>query len=181
MLIIANSLLFRSDGGNGKSEQELKNTFTGINNTRCEPPLDGSEIREIWKDAVAYHRRKTKDTSDVSAPTSLKNEIKRLSKKDKEEEEGAKTYTVYKYSTGIPLAEEIILGNRGSVFLQIHEDNDRPVISPVIDLSKEKNIILIPHDHGVISPIIPYHFEDEKGDRVFHKTGEKRDHRYSLL
>ena len=44
MISIANSLLFRY-GGNGKSEQELKNIFTGINDARCEPPLEVSEIR----------------------------------------------------------------------------------------------------------------------------------------
>lgn len=71
-----------------------------------------------------------------------------------------KEYSVYKYSKEIPLAEQIILGNE-SVILQIIDD--KPVISPQLDLSEEQNIVLKPHEHGisgVASPIIPLKFRD---------------------
>jgi hypothetical protein len=54
MISIANSLLFRYCG-NGRSEQELKNVYIGINDSRCKPPLPVSEINRIWKDCVAYY------------------------------------------------------------------------------------------------------------------------------
>jgi hypothetical protein len=38
LIRIANSLLFRH-GGNGRTEQELKNTYLEINNTRCKPSI----------------------------------------------------------------------------------------------------------------------------------------------
>jgi len=54
MISIANSLLFRYYD-NGRSEQELKNVYIGINDSRCKPPLPVSEMNRIWKDCVAYY------------------------------------------------------------------------------------------------------------------------------
>ena len=71
---------------------------------------------------------------------------------DKDDHNHVKEHTVYKYSQDIPLAEEIVLDNK-NVFLQIIDG--KPVISRHIDLSMEKNIILYPHDDGLVSPIIP--------------------------
>src|SRR6266516_2519605 len=70
-----------------------------------------------------------------------------------------KKYTVFKYSTGIPLAEEIVL-NGENVFLQIIDG--KPVTSECIDLSEEKNMILYPHQSGLISPILPFEFKDKE-------------------
>src|SRR5687768_17143772 len=67
--------------------------------------------------------------------------------KDKEKEKKPKEYYVYKYSKGIPLAEQIILGNK-SVFLQIDSDG-RPVIYVRLDLSKDQGIILLPQQDGL--------------------------------
>jgi hypothetical protein len=72
-----------------------------------------------------------------------------------------KEHFVYHYSNEIPLAEQIVLGNK-SVFLQIDE-NGKPVISPYLDLSKEQNIVLHPHEDGVsgiASYITPIKFKD---------------------
>jgi hypothetical protein len=69
-----------------------------------------------------------------------------------EYDSNVKEHTVYKYSQNIPLADEIVLDNK-NVFLQIIDS--KPVISRHIDLSMEKNIILYPHDDGLVSPIIP--------------------------
>jgi hypothetical protein len=81
--------------------------------------------------------------------------------KGKEEKKEAREYEVYKYSNGIPLAEQIILGNK-SVFLQI-DRNRNPVISPKLDLSNEQDIILLPRQDGVngtASFIVPLRFKD---------------------
>ena len=56
---------------------------------------------------------------------------------NKEPKPKPKTYTAYKYSKDIPLAEEITLGNR-NVFLQII--NGEPIVLPELDL-KSQNII----------------------------------------
>jgi hypothetical protein len=77
LLSIANSLLFRYDGGNGngngngsvavdsldpQQEQELKDKLEAINQNRCKPlPLPQSELGQIWKDAVAYYTKKKKE------------------------------------------------------------------------------------------------------------------------
>ena len=53
-------------GGNGKSEQELRDTFNGINNTRFEPPLPLSEISTIWNDAVVYYCRNGSKKANTS-------------------------------------------------------------------------------------------------------------------
>jgi hypothetical protein len=84
-----------------------------------------------------------------------------------------KEYSVYKYSKEIPLAEQIILGHE-SVFLQIIDD--KPIISRLLDLSKEQNIILKPYQHGisgVASPIIPIKFRDMAEVEYFIKQAKK--------
>ncbi len=69
MISIANSILFRY-GGNGKSEQELKDTFVEINDKRCKPtPLPVSEINTIWKDAIAYYTKKKNEEAQAAANT----------------------------------------------------------------------------------------------------------------
>jgi hypothetical protein len=81
--------------------------------------------------------------------------------KSKGKKKEAKEYFVYKYTKDVPLAEQIILGNK-SVFLQI--DNDRnPVISTKLDLSKNQNIVLLPQQdgiNGVASYTLPIRFRD---------------------
>jgi len=74
---------------------------------------------------------------------------------DGESKARASEYTVFKYSQGIPLAEEVTIANK-NVFLQIIDD--KPVISEKLDLSEQKNIILMPHEQGTGSPIFPYTF-----------------------
>ena len=65
------------------------------------------------------------------------------SKNNKDEEAvEAKEVFVRKYSTDIPLAEQIKIGGRGK-FLQIIDG--KPVLNDSIDLSQEKGIILKPH------------------------------------
>ena len=86
LISIANSILFRY-GGNGKSEQELKDAYLEINDSRCYPPLLTNETDRIWDDAVAYYTKK-------------KNEEKVVATKDKPE--GTKT----KAQIALHLAEE---------------------------------------------------------------------------
>jgi hypothetical protein len=64
LISIANSLLFRY-GGNGKSEQELKNIYLEINNSRCQPPLPENERNQIWNDAVAYSTKKKNEELEL--------------------------------------------------------------------------------------------------------------------
>jgi hypothetical protein len=78
---------------------------------------------------------------------------------DEDDDTNVQEHIVYKYSQDIPLAEEIVLGNK-NVFLQIIDG--KPVISSYIDLSKEKNIVLYPHDAGLVSSILPYKFRNVK-------------------
>jgi hypothetical protein len=89
--------------------------------------------------------------------------IKGKNKDDKNNESKPKTYTAYKYSMGIPLAEEITLGGK-NVFLQII--NSQPLISPALNL-KDKNIIIKPHDRSENTPIIPYSFKDVDEAKCF--------------
>ena len=65
LIRIANSLLFRY-GGNGESEQELKNIYVEINNSRCQPPLPENETNQIWNDAVAYSTKKKNEEGAVT-------------------------------------------------------------------------------------------------------------------
>jgi hypothetical protein len=76
--------------------------------------------------------------------------------KDNNNESKPKIYAAYKYSKGIPLAEEITHGNK-NVFLQII--NGEPLISPELDL-KDQNIIIKPHARSENTPVIPYTFKD---------------------
>jgi hypothetical protein len=95
--------------------------------------------------------------------------------KDKKEKKKPKVYYVYKYSKGIPLAEQIIIGNN-SVFLQI--DNDRrPVISVKLDLSKDRGIVLLPQKNGlegIASYILPIRFKDLAEIKHFIEAAESQ-------
>ena len=82
-----------------------------------------------------------------------------------------KTYTAYKYSTDVTLAEEIQLGNENrNKFLQIKEGI--PKISSEIDLRQTRGIIINPHQKSEATPIIPYAFKDE--DEIRHFIGLAR-------
>ena len=87
-----------------------------------------------------------------------------------EDNNKVKEHTVYKYSQGIPLAEEIVLDDK-NIFLQIIDG--KPVISPHIDLSEEKNIVLHPHEDGLVSPIIPYKFRNVEEIADFIRLAKK--------
>lgn len=81
--------------------------------------------------------------------------------KDKEKKKKPKEYYVYKYSKGIPLAEQIIIGNK-SVFLQVDADR-KAVISVRLDLSKDHGIVLLPQKdglEGIASYTLPIKFKD---------------------
>jgi hypothetical protein len=89
-------------------------------------------------------------------------------------EQTPKIHTVYKYSTDIPLAEEILLDNE-SVFLQIIDG--KPQISSMIDLRKQKGIVLIPHENSsqVIAPVvIPYSFKNVEEIEYFIKIAKEK-------
>ena len=71
------------------------------------------------------------------------------------QDSSVRQHNIFKYSTGIPLAEQIKLGE-DYVFLQIVDD--RPVISPSIDLSKTKKIILYTREN---TPILDFQYKNE--------------------
>lgn len=90
------------------------------------------------------------------------------SKIREEKKKIAKEYFVYKYNKDIPLAEQIIIGNK-SVFLQI-DSNRNPVISTKLDLSKDQDIILFPQQdgiRGIASYTLPIKFKDLKEIKEF--------------
>ena len=77
-----------------------------------------------------------------------------------------KEYLVYKYNKNIPLAEQIILGDK-SVFLQLDNKGESKDIIPVVqgklDLSETQGIILIPQPDGtsgIASFTLPVKFKD---------------------
>jgi hypothetical protein len=83
----------------------------------------------------------------------------------------AKEYIVFKYSQGIPLAEEITIAN-ANVFLQIV--NYKPLISDKVDLTEQgKNIVLKPHEQGAGSPIFPYAFANTEEINLYIKQAQK--------
>lgn len=81
------------------------------------------------------------------------------SKKKDSTKTDSKEYFVRKFSSGIPLAEQIMIGGR-SYFLQITAGG-KPKLLPFIDLSKDKGMILVPnHTVGSASPIIEFEYND---------------------
>lgn len=100
--------------------------------------------------------------SDFSDSSS--NERRRSNKGENKNDE-PKKYFVRKYSTGIPLGEQIMMGGH-SLFLQIIDG--KPKVSGQIDLKKEKGMILIPNQIvGSASPIIEYEYNDIKEIEYF--------------
>jgi hypothetical protein len=89
--------------------------------------------------------------------------------KDTEKIKQPRTYFAYKYSTDIPLAEEIILGNQ-SVFLQIIDGY--PILKRELEIL-EKNIIIKPHERSELSPILPYGFKDVEEIKHFIEQANK--------
>jgi hypothetical protein len=69
---------------------------------------------------------------------------------------GIKTYSIFKYGTGIPLAEQIKLGNE-YVFLQIIDG--KPVTNLSIDLKQTQKMILYPVGK---TPILDFEYENEE-------------------
>lgn len=129
-----------------------------------------SEEKEILKDLESgkYNagsngngNGKVRGKADIDS-----NKQEKQQTKEEAKDKGIRNYTVYKYSKDIGLAEEILLGNQ-SVFLQIVDEE--PIISSTIDLSKEKNIILKPHENSsqITQVIIPYSFRDIDEIRYF--------------
>ena len=75
-----------------------------------------------------------------------------------------------------PLAEQIILGNK-SVFLQIDNKDRTPVIHTRLDLSKDRDIILLPQQdgiNGVASYTLPIKFEDIKEIKKFIEIAQQQ-------
>lgn len=96
---------------------------------------------------------------------------------DSKDEPKPKRYTAYKYSKDVPLAEEIELGNQ-NVFLQIIDGEAE--VRQEIDLSKEKNTIIKPHERSEAMPMIPYAFQNLNEIRHFVEQA-KRETIHSLF
>lgn len=87
--------------------------------------------------------------------------------KDQQQEQiqKGKDCFVRKYSTGIPLAEQILIGGR-SMFLQII--GGKPKLSSAIDLTQQKGIVLKPHQSiGSTPPIMEFEYNDTKEIEYF--------------
>jgi hypothetical protein len=90
--------------------------------------------------------------------------------KEQQVKTGVKTYHVYKYSKDIPLVEEILLDYK-STFLQIIDG--QPVTKDVLDFSKERKLILKPHE-ATSQVIIPYAFKDIEEINYFIKLAREK-------
>jgi hypothetical protein len=114
----------------------------------------------------------TSPLDGLSGGSDFSNNRKKDARKDgKEKYKGAKSYYVYKYNKNIPLAEQIILGNKG-VFLQIDNEGN-PITSVKLDLSKDQGLILEPQQdgiNGVASFTLPIKFKDHKEIKDFIET-----------
>jgi hypothetical protein len=119
-----------------------------------DPDTAAKKIHKDWKKEgwFSIPNNKTKEERD-SKPKPKPNE-----------------HIAYKYSKDIPLAEEIQLGNQNA-FLQIIDGE--PKISTEIDLSKQKNIVIKPHQRSEITPALPYVFQDEDDIRSFIKQAKE--------
>ena len=69
--------------------------------------------------------------SDYNGDSNDRKKKRQDEKRQTETENKVKRHFVYHYGNDIPLAEQIVLGNK-SVFLQIDADG-KPVISPYLD------------------------------------------------
>jgi len=98
---------------------------------------------------------------DEDIAPQIQNKIEDIFSDDDTEEEEIKSVTVFKYSQGIPLAEEIEIDNDRK-FLQIIDD--KPVLSTEIDLSKITGVKLKLKPNALVggTPILPYTFKNEE-------------------
>jgi hypothetical protein len=142
--------------------------------TEASPP--DSQLDDVENSIVEIESTlKAVEIFEIPKPRHKSNQTrkpKQQGKRDKEKDD-VKTYSVYKYSKDIPLAEEIVLGCQ-SVFLQIIDGE--PTIKPVLDFIKEKNIILRPHEiTNQLTPIvIPYAFRDIEEIKYFIKVAREK-------
>jgi hypothetical protein len=112
--------------------------------------------------------------SDYNGDSNGRKKQRQEEKRQTETDNKVKRHFVYHYSNGIPLAEQIVLGNK-SVFLQIDTDG-KPVISPYLDLSKEQNIQLSPYEDGIsgiASYITAIKFKDLNEIRFYIEQAKK--------
>jgi hypothetical protein len=113
------------------------------------------------------------DTAAKKVAKDLRKEGWRVIKdkiKDNNNEPKPRIYTAYKYSKDIPLAEEVTHGKENK-FLQIIDGE--PVTSSELDFSKERNIIIKPHERSEAGPVIPYIFKDIEEIKYFIEQAKK--------
>ena len=130
------------------SQDQIKSIAQQWNNQHCSPPLDEREFEKQWKCATDFTAKNRKQKH-----------------KKKNDDKDSTKYTAYKYSKGISLAEEILLGYQ-SVFLQLIDGE--LIIKPAIEL-RDKNVVIQPHQASEISPVLPYAFRDIDEVRYFVK------------
>jgi hypothetical protein len=133
---------------------------------RIDPELaEAKKVEQMNKDHKAFEKAgKTEFTGGNGEAREQQDQKKKRGGGNKDKENGTvKTYQVYKFSKDIPLAEEIMLGYKNT-FLQII--NGEPKTKDVLDFSKDRNIILKPHD-PVNQIVIPYSFKDIEEVKYF--------------
>lgn len=138
------------------SLEQIKSLARQWNNQHCSPPLDDREFDKQWKCAT-----------DFTAKNKKQNHKKKND--DDQDEDDSTKYTAYKYSKGIPLAEEILLGYQ-SVFLQVIDVE--PITKSTIELW-DKNVVIKPHEASEISPVLPYAFKDIEEVKYFVEQAKK--------
>jgi hypothetical protein len=120
------------------------------------------EKEELWEKIRMAEVRETKRVSEAQKEFAgvLNDNSITIGGNSKDKKPTTKTYTAYKYSKDIPLAEEIELESEldnKNMFLQIIDGE--PIISEEIKLDK-KNIIIKPNPRSETTPVISYTFKD---------------------
>jgi hypothetical protein len=152
-----------------KRMQREKEESAKMSNHAAEVKRIGNIGKEDWIFDKAAKAEFTNGDGDAREQQDQKKKRGGSNKEDKENST-AKTYSVYKYSKDIPLAEEIMLGYK-NIFLQIIDGE--PVTNDVLDFSKDKKIILKPHE-ATNQVVIPYAFKDLKEVRFFIKLAKEK-------
>src|SRR5215207_1706926 len=120
------------------------------------------EKEELWEKIRMAEVREMKRVSEAQKEFAgvLNDNSITIGGNSKDKKPTTKTYTAYKYSKDIPLAEEIELESEldnKNMFLQIIDGE--PIISEEIKLDK-KNIIIKPNPRSETTPVISYTFKD---------------------
>jgi hypothetical protein len=162
-----------------QQEQEQRDFKAGGNgqaNKDSETPVADEEVRQHQEQPDEDQEPRQEETETEPVDGNGNGDARKQGRRQKqkrqqqEDKDTVKTYSVYKYSKDVTLAEEILLGYQ-STFLQIIDGE--PFTKPVLDFSKERNIVLKPHE-STNQVIIPYAFKDIEEVKYFIKLAKEK-------